>query len=222
MTDVVQQAVACKMVDTSWKITSALAQQVAAGGYAGIIRYVPLPHNDATHDIDATELRAILDAGLALMLVQHVRKPGWNPAQCSGKIDALAAIETGRTAGYLQGAHVYLDLEGMAPAATASDTKAFAEDWAATIVQAGYCAGCYVGFDVPLNAVQLYNLHDFHSYWSDAGPRRVATRGFALKQQAPEIKIGGVEFDQDTLQPDKLGDTPFWMLGGAAGAQAKG
>jgi hypothetical protein len=51
----------------------------------------------------------------------------------------------------------------------------------------------------------------FHSYWSDAGPRSVATRGFAMKQLSPEVTIDGVGFDPDTLRADALGDTPFWM-----------
>jgi hypothetical protein len=210
MPNIVQQANACNIVDTDTKLTPTVLAQVAANGYAGIVRYVPLPSNSVRGDIDATELQAILDAELSLLLVQHVRTPGWNPAKCSGKGDALAAIETAKAAGYLPGGHVFLDLEGIS--GTAPDTKAFAEEWAATIVQAGYCAGCYVVYDVPLNAVQLYNLHNFHSYWSDAGPRNVATRGFAIKQKQPTVKIAGVDFDADALRPDNLGDTPFWMM----------
>jgi hypothetical protein len=214
MPNVVQQAIACDVVDTDAKLTPAVIAQVAAKGYAGVVRYVPLPGVKADNDIDAGELQAIVDGGLAAMLVQHVRYPGWNPAMCSGQGDALAAIETAKTAGYLPGGHIFLDLEGID--GSAADTKVFAEQWGATIVQAGYCAGCYVGYGVPLNAVQLYNLHDFHSYWSDAGPRQVATRGFAMKQKGPAVTIGGIRFDPDTMQPDRLGDMPFWMIARAA------
>jgi hypothetical protein len=213
---IVQQSTNCNLVDTSAKLTPTVIAAVKAAAYSCILRYVPLPNDGAAKDIDVVELGNILDAGLALMLVQHVRYPGWNPAKCSGQADALAAIESASAAGYLAGGHIYLDLEGIS--GTAADTKAFAEEWAATIVQASYCAGCYVGYDVPLNAVQLYNLHDFHSYWSDAGPRSVATRGFAIKQHEPEVSIAGVGFDKDTLQPDKLGDTPFWMVAEPAAA----
>jgi hypothetical protein len=210
---IIQQSAPCNLVDTDEKLAPNILKQEAALRYAGVVRYVPLPSNGAKQDIDAVELQAILDSGLALLLVQHVRRPGWNPAQCSGKIDAQLAIQTAEAAGYLPGGHIFLDLEGIA--GTAQDTKAFAEDWAATIVNGGYCAGCYVGYEVPLNAVQLYNLHDFHSYWSDAGQRSVATRGFAMKQLSPEVTIEGVGFDPDTLQADALGDTPFWMTASA-------
>lgn len=210
MPDTIQQATAGTMVDTSAKLTPEVIAQVAAQGHLGVARYVPLPGVGADHDIDAGELRAILDGGLAVLLVQHVRYPGWDPAKQSGKTDALAAIERAAAAQYLAGAHIFLDLEGIK--GTAQGTKAFAEAWAATIVEAGYCAGCYVGYQVPLNAVQLYNLHDFHCYWSDAGPRHVATRGFALNQKQPEVVIGGVSFDRNTVQPDRLGDMPLWMI----------
>ncbi len=210
MPDVIEQATPCDLVDTSRKLTSDVIGQVAAAGYACIVRYLPLPGVGADGDIDSAELRAILDGGLAAMLVQHVRFPGWDPQTCSGKGDALAAIERAAAAGYACGGHIYLDLEGIR--GTASATKRFAEEWAAAVVDAGYCAGCYVGYAVPLNAVQLYNLHDFHSYWSDAGTRHVATRGFAIKQKQPEVTIGGVAFDADTLRADLLGDTPCWMI----------
>ena len=210
MPDIVQSAPACQIVDTAAKLTEVVIAQVAGAGYRGIARYVPLPGNSAKADIDAVELRAILDAGLALLLVQHVRRPGWNPGKCSGENDALAGIKAAREAGYLEGAHIFIDLEGVEGSAVA--TRAFAEEWAATVVQAGYRAGCYVGYGVPLSASQLYDLHSIDSYWSDAGPRTVATRGFAIKQRQPGIRIGGVGFDVDVVQPDRLGDTPSWMI----------
>ena len=206
----VAQSVACNLVDTNQKVSVNLASQVAAIGYKSVIRYLPLPGVDPKGDIDAAEIDAILNAGLAVLLVQHVRFAGWNPAKFSGKTDALEAIEFAQAAGYLQGAHIYLDLEGIS--GTSAATKQFAEDWSAAVVQTGFSAGCYVGFNVPLNAVQLYDLHNFHTYWAAPGPRSIATRGFAITQKTPAITIGGVNFDADTLQADKLGDTPFWMV----------
>jgi Domain of unknown function (DUF1906) len=197
------------MVDTDCKLTADLIARVRAAGYRGVGRYVPLPDNKATEDIDAPELAAILAGGLGVLLVQHVRLPGWNPAAHSGDADAHTALEFARTAGYALRSHIFLDLEGIA--GTGADTKAFAEAWAAAIAAGGYSAGCYVGYDVPLNAQELYDLPTFDSYWSDAGPRAVARRGFAIKQQA-EITIAGVPFDPDTIQVDGRGDTPLWTI----------
>jgi len=197
------------IVDTDVKLSTELVQQIRAAGYLGVARYVPLPNNSPAGDIDAKELASILDGGLGLLLVQHVRKPGWNPGAHSGDADAHMALEFARASGYMPSGHIFLDLEGIA--GTGPDTKAFAEAWAAVIAAGGYSAGCYVGYDVPLNAQELYDLHTINSYWSDAGPRAVARRGFAIKQH-PEIKIAGVAFDPDTIQVDGCGDTPFWTI----------
>ncbi len=195
------------IVDTATKLSPDPIQRVRAAGYRGIARYVPLRDNRADGDIDPTELGSILAAGLGLLLVQHVRLPGWNPAQHSGDADAHMAVEFARTAGYQARSHIFLDLEGIS--GTGPDTKAFAEAWAAVIASAGYSAGCYVGYDVPLDAQELYDLRTINSYWSDAGNRAVATRGFAIKQH-PEIQIAGVPFDADTIQIDGRGETPIW------------
>ena len=212
MVYIVQAAPPCEIVDTNAKLGVAALQAVLNAGYAGVARYLPLPRNNAGGDISADELRAILDAGLGLLLVQHVRSPPWNPANHSGEEDAQAALQLARDVGYLPGAHIFLDLEGIVPG-SAEATKAFAEAWAKAVVTAGYLAGCYVGYDVPLNAQQLYDLHSVTSYWSDAGPRRVATRGFAMKQHA-EIAIAGVKFDPDTIASDLCEETPMWMVAG--------
>jgi hypothetical protein len=210
MSYVITQSNPCQLVDTDVPVVQEVPAQVLAHGYAGIVRYVPLPGLNSAKDISAAELKGILDAGLALLLVQHVRYQGWNPGKCSGDGDATAAIQAAEAAGYLQGGHIYLDLEGIA--GTAADTTAYAQDWSAAIVAAGYCAGCYVGYAVPLNAVQLYDLSNFHTYWSAPGPWKVATRGFAMTQGEPEVSVGDVNFDPDTVQADSLGDTPFWMV----------
>jgi hypothetical protein len=120
------------------------------------------------------------------------------------------ALQYAEAAGYLPNAHIFLDLEGILVGATANSVITFANDWATTIVAAGYSAGCYVGYDVPLSAQQLYDLPNFNSYGSDAGPRAVATRGLAMKQQA-QIQMGGENFDPDVVKADLLGDTPLWI-----------
>jgi hypothetical protein len=198
-----------RIVDTSTKLTPSALRSVSGAGFAGVARYVPLPGNRPENDIDAVELASILDNNLGLLLVQHVRKPPWDPALHPGVADASAAVEFARAAGYPEGGHIFVDLEGIS--GTALGTKKFAEDWAKAVLDAGYRAGCYVGFEVPLSPEQLFELRHINSYWSDAGPRAVATRGFAIKQQAG-ITIDGVRYDPDIVQTDKLGDTPFWLV----------
>jgi hypothetical protein len=206
---VVGAMAACRIVDTSAKLTAGIVGPLVDAGYQGVVRYVHLPGVQGTWDIDPVELKALLDGGLGLMLVQHVRYPGWDPAKCSGAEDAGTAIASAKAAGYLAGAHIFVDLEGIS--GTGDATTQYATDWAAAVVAAGYKAGCYVGYSVPLTPAQLYALENINSYWSDAGPRSVATRGFAIKQHA-EIHLGGIPFDPDDVAPDVLGDTPVWMI----------
>ena len=208
---IAQRAPTCKIVDTSAKLTADVLSAIVDAGYAGVVRYVRLPGVADTWDIDADELTTIVGAGLGLMLVQHVRYPGWNPASYSGKDDAAAALERAQAAGYAAGSHIFLDLEGIKAKATDATIR-FANDWADAVVDAGYKAGCYVGYAVPLTAMQLYELHRVDSYWSDAGRRAVAKRGFAVRQHA-EIMIQGVPFDPDDIAPDEKGETPSWTIG---------
>lgn len=205
----VQPAAPSNAVDTAAKLNPAAVASVKAADFACIIRYVPHQGSTGALDIDAKELNAILDGGLALMLVQHVRPVGWNPALVSGKEDGLKAVEFAERAGYAKGAHLFVDLEGIA--GTAAATKEFAEEWAKTVRDGGFEAGAYVGFNVPLTAQQLFFLHGINSYWSDLGPRHVDRRGFAMKQHATII-INGIPYDPDTVEPDQFGDTPRWMV----------
>lgn len=209
----VGRAPPCKIVDTNVKLNPAILQQVRDAGYAGVARYVPLPNNPLGSDIDGPELAAILEIGLGLLLVQHVRRAPWDPMQHSGETDARAAVQFARAAGYPAGAHVFVDLEGIS--GTGPATKTFAEAWANVVVAEGFLAGAYVGYSVPLNPQELYLLHNVTSYWSDMGPREVAERGFAIKQHA-EIVIAGTRFDPDTVQADGRGETPAWMTSAQA------
>jgi hypothetical protein len=198
--------------DASQKVSAEQAAGLKAVGYVGIVRYVPLPKNGARLDIDASELDWIVEAGLELMLVQHVRESpkgsrGWDPAAHSGTVDGQDAADFAKAAGYPAGAHLWLDLEDIG--GSGLSTIAFAEAWAGAVMAAGFKAGAYVGFDVPLDAQALYDLHGFDSYWSDAGPRAVADRGFAMKQITPQVVVAGVEIDRDDLQADRHGEVPF-------------
>ncbi len=204
----IEPARAGSAVDTSAKLGLDAIGSVAAAGYACIIRYVPHVGSPGAFDIDEGELNAILNAGLAVMLVQHPRKPGWDPGTVSGTEDADLAVARARGAGYLPGAHLFVDLEGIS--GTVAATTQYANDWAARVRAANYLAGAYVGFAVPLSPRQLYALPDINSYWSDIGPRHVDTRGFAMKQQ-PTVVLNGIPYDPDTIQADGRGETPIWM-----------
>lgn len=192
--------------DTSWMISPHVAATLVQAGYLGVMRYVPLPANDSVADISGTEVGCILDAGLQLLLVQHVRRPPWLPSGHSGDLDGSCAATHAQMVAYPAGCHLYLDLEGAA--GSPPDVASFCNDWATAVRRAGYRAGLYVGYSAILSPTELYALPEFNTYWSDAGPRQVAGRGFAIKQGA-SVTIAGVEFDRDNVTPDGRGELPI-------------
>ncbi|HEX8792998.1 MAG TPA: glycoside hydrolase domain-containing protein [Polyangiaceae bacterium] len=197
-----------RWVDSSTPLTPAVCAELVREGIVGVVRYVPLPNNPAHADISAAEAALILDAGLQLLLVQHVRMPPWSPSQHDGYTDGAIAAGSARAAGYAPGCHVFLDIEGVQ--GDAASTSLFCDNWARAVKSAGYRAGLYCGYSDPLSADQLYERPGFTTYWSDAGHRRVSTRGVAMTQ-GNEITIAGTKFDTDVIAPDLLGEVP-WAL----------
>lgn len=197
--------------DTTWRITANVAQALRQAGYVGVYRYVPLPGNASLGDISLVEAHTITDAGLQLGLVQHCRRPPVMLALHSGLQDATTATDAAREAGYPPGCHLFLDLEGAAGNAT--QVALYCNGWSTQVTADGYGCGLYVGYSAILSPDQLYALPRFDRYWSDAGPRAVSTRGFCIRQHSPEVTVGGVNFDRDTMAPDALGDLPMVAAG---------
>jgi hypothetical protein len=193
-------------VDTSTPVPSATIRALIAAGKLGVWRYVPLPRNSAVLDISAGELSTLCGAGLAVGLVQHVRAGLWHPGSHDSHEDGSIAADHATLCGYPAGAHLWLDLESIGGGGY--ETTVYAVGWQRAVIEAGYKAGLYVGFAVPLHPDDLYNLPGFDCYWSDAGHRIVATRGCAV-QQGAEVVIGGVKFDEDVVTADHLGGVPF-------------
>jgi Domain of unknown function (DUF1906) len=189
--------------DTEAHLNGRQSVGLRSAGYELCGRYVSLPNNPIGADIDADEFAMLIAAGFEVILFQHVRSPPWHPEAHSGVDDGECAAAHALRVGYPLGAHLWLDLEGIASGAPA--TIVFAEAWQSAVRAAGFSAGCYSGYDVPLSPEALYLLHGFNSYASDAGPRSVATRGYWLKQHQERV-VAGVRIDHDTLGPDLLGD----------------
>jgi hypothetical protein len=205
MTVVARPASVGLWLDTDAKLTTPqLEALIAAAHPVGVIRTLPLP--GLGPEIERDELERILGMGLELMLYQRVRFPGWDPRAHSGSADGAAAAHAALDAGYPAAAHIFLDLEGIK--GDAEGTIGFADLHADQILESGFRAGVYVGYEVPLTPEQLYENLPQNSYWSDAGHRSVAIRGCAL-HQGKQVTIGGVDYDFDELRPDLLGGVPF-------------
>ena len=206
------RAPTCKMLDSDVKLTSdsRILDAIANQRYAGILRYTPLPGNNPKDDIDPAELEAILahPAHFLSGFVQHPRNPGWRPAACNPETDALHSAQFAKAAGYPPGVHGWFDAEGMAADVTEAEAALYYNRYCHVLIEEGFLAGGYCGFDDAMNAVDLYELAECSAYWSDLAKRRVATRGTSIVQGAT-IKILGIPFDPDDVAPDLLGDTPY-------------
>jgi hypothetical protein len=207
---IVIPAPACTMVDSDCKMSDALLDALASKSYRGILRYTPLPGNNPMQDISAQELERILVKGFLSGFVQHPRRPGWRPSACDPETDALHSAQFAKEAGYPAGVHGWFDAEGMASDVEDDEAIAYYNAYCHVLVEEGYRAGGYCGYDDAMNATDLYELHECTSYWSDEAKRKVATRGTAIVQ-GPTFTLLGVPFDSDVVKPDLLGETPFFV-----------
>lgn len=110
------------------------------------------------------------------------------------------------------GVNVWLDMEGVASATTASDAAAYCNAWYDVVDGAGFVPAIYCGYGTGMTASQLYHDLKFAHYWSS--PRfnggSFDIRGWQLRQQRQQTPHG-VTFDPDTAQSDLKGDSAFWL-----------
>lgn len=204
--------------DIATALSKAGAAAYRAKGYAFCIRYVSRTdasrarnHTHGTPDVSAAEAQAILDGGLALMVVQHVAGSGWQPTAQLGRDYGAKAAEFTAAADVPPGVNLWLDLEDIPSGTAAQDIVDYCNAWHGEVAAAGYVPGVYVGFNVWLSPEQLFlQLRTAH-YWRAAGNiPDVAHRGYQLFQHV--LNAGKPdEFDRDVAMPDRLGGTALWL-----------
>lgn len=205
-----------KGFDANTTITQAIAEDFYAQGYRFVVRYVGRTQM-ASHDLTAAEANTILDAGLALMIVQHVLDPGWSPTQSLGQEYGANAAAFTKAIGVPAGVNVWCDLEGVSTSAQASDVAAYCNAWAGEVSAAGYVPGLYIGWEPGLSGTQLYDLA-FQHYWGAYNVDGSSTpwpRGFQLQQKVGSGgTIGGLStqyYDDDDTETDGEGGTCLWL-----------
>lgn len=196
----------------------ALSSNAASGyyaqGYRFCIRYVSrtaaLHQGNAANgmpDISLDEAQDILNAGLALMVVQHVSDPGWTPTPDLGTQYGGCGAQFTSAAGILPGVNVFLDLEGIAQGTDPDDIVQYCNNWFNHVAAAGYEPGIYIGYDVWLSPEDLYLKLRFKHYWRAGGDiTDVATRGYQMLQTITP------NFDSDVTQNDNLGGSVVWQI----------
>ncbi|HET7461204.1 MAG TPA: DUF1906 domain-containing protein [Longimicrobium sp.] len=205
-----------KGFDANVTITPSVARAFAQAGYRFCIRYVGRTQM-AGHDLTAAEANDILAAGLALMVVQHVLDPGWEPTDDLGDEYGTNAGRFCKQVGLPPGVNVWCDLEGVSGDAAAQNVIAYCNQWYAQVREAGYVPGLYVGYGAGLSAQQLYQKLRFQHYWraynlnDDQVP---AGRGVQLTQKTGKGTVGGLTtevYDDDFTQTDALGGNALWL-----------
>lgn len=211
-------APACLACDTDTKLTASSATALAAAVYvgesiAGVCRYVSISQ-PREGDIDTDEANAITAAGLGLWLIQHPLNPGWAPSGQLGDIHGTWAARNATQAGYPEGCHLGIDLEGVKATTPKQDVIDYIAERVQQATAVGYPSVLYCGFESVLSAIEESELPTVHLYWSDfAFGRTLPGRGFVVRQFAPNITLAGVQVDMDRIvEKDNLGGQLVWAV----------
>lgn len=201
-----------KGFDTNTKLNADLAARFKEAGYQFCLRYLSRLEAESPNDLSSDEVNEILEAGLALMPVQHVQRPNWQPSGELGKTYGLHAAEHAREVGILPGVNVWLDLEGVFPDTPKQEVVNYCNAWHQEVFNAGYNPGLYVGSQAILSGEEFYTLLPFSHYWKSLSRvPDVAKRGYQMIQWR-ESKAFGIDIDEDYIQLDHLGGSVIWMI----------
>jgi hypothetical protein len=217
---VIEAPVNLKGFDCNSIVSADSAKHFHDAGFRFAIRYVGR-RKMASFDIAASEASILLQAGLGLMLVQHVESPdiphkgaGWVPTGNLGTEYGGNAAKFAEGVGVPPGTTVWCDLEGVRLRTDHRDVIAFCNNWHSMVGAAGFTPGLYVGFDPGLSSSELYYKLKFEHYWSAYNLNRdqvPAVRGVQMKQGFETVKFG-VRFDPDTIQADLKGGLPLMLV----------
>lgn len=197
--------------DVNSVLTAAQALTLKNDGYTFCIRYIPRTPDLVRGNLSNAEALHILNAGLALMAVQHVAQPGWQPSASLGtQYGNYAGVYAKEIVGLPSGVNIWLDMEEVAQSAPEADVIAYCQAWYNAVNEAGYTPGVYVGYGPGLNPQQLYAKLSFKHYWRAYNGPTVATRGYQLIQKTQK-NIASTVIDPNITQNDELGDAVLWL-----------
>lgn len=199
--------------DTDTVITPDIAAVLAKMRFAFAVRYVSRVTPNNPGDISQAEV-GVINASLALMLVQHCPPAYWTPTRALGIQYGAAAASNALGVGYAAGATLWLDLENMRPGSSPSSIFAYANAWFDAVENEGYQSGLYYSADVPLTPEQLYIDLITQRYWrglSRDAPL-VAVRGACMQQYLQAGQVAGVDIDRNVITADAFGGLPVWSV----------
>lgn len=191
-------------IDRDSPITFAEAKEFKKN-YSFAIRYVPNSSSSASGDLTTDEAEQILNGGLGLMVVQHVRKSGWVPSATLGTHDGNLCVSKCKSIRISANVSVWCDLEGVPSSASKQGIIDYCNNWDKIVTKAGYRAGLYVGVPCGLTSSELYHDLSFSNYWKSlsASAPGVDHTGYQMIQYGISKYLDG-----DTIQKDGAGHTP--------------
>jgi hypothetical protein len=201
--------------DANSVLNRRICEDARARGFEFCIRYVSRQDVQPVGDLSEREANIILDAGLALMSVQHVAPENWSPSQALGVRNGKNAAKHALRIRFPEGVNVWLDLEG-AKSRTAHDAMiAYCNAWFAEVESAGFVPGVYVGAGAILTGNELFWRLTTKHYWK-SGSRvpDIPHRGYQLIQTIiRNDKIDGVAIDRNLTKNDDFGGSVLWLSG---------
>jgi hypothetical protein len=198
--------------DANTPLTKAKAAALKQAGFAFAVRYLSRKAKPPAGDLTRAEVTAILDAGLALMAVQHVAAPGWTPSAALGAEYGANAAAHAQAVRLPPGTAVFLDLEEVDPKAPPADIILYCNNWHDALQEAGYAPGLYVGSNCGLTPDQLYRALKEKYYWkSGSKVPAIPHRGYSMVQTIlKDDVVAGVAIDRNLIVRDAFGATPLW------------
>jgi hypothetical protein len=200
-----------KGFDANVTISASVAKQFLAAGYQFAVRYVGRTQM-ASHDLTAQEAGTLLEAGLALMAVQHVEAGEWMPSGELGTEYGRNAGQFTAAIGFPAGVNVWLDLESVSSSAAEADVIAYCDNWYDQVAAAGFTPGIYVGWQPMIPNSDLYRKLKFAHYWGAYNVDAVIpVRGWVMKQTPAHTQVAGIEHDDNFTHVDGAGGQVIWL-----------
>jgi hypothetical protein len=197
--------------DTDEIVTAAAAAAFFTQGFRFCIRYVSRVAQQNANDLSVAEALDLLNAGLALIPVQHVRGAGWAPTAALGASDGVYAAYHTFVIGFPPGVNVWCDLEGVRPGASAQQVIDYCNSWYDAVNAAHYVPGIYVGADAILDGATLRHSLKFVHYWKSLSQvPDIPGRGYQMIQ-SNEHNANGISIEENRTQTDLLGGTVLWL-----------
>ena len=200
-------------IDTTTVLDDSHCRAAKTRGFSFCLRYVPRGEGEQANDLQEAEARTILNAGLALMPVQHVARAGWLPTKNLGSTYGRNAAAHVRDIGFPPGVNVWLDLEGVKSSSAHATVIDYCNAWIAEVETAGFVPGVYIGARAILTGDEIFwRLRSKHFWRSGSRVPDIPHRGYQLIQKIiRHDKVDGVEIDRNLTVNDNFGQSVLWL-----------